>query len=49
MGIIGGFILAIIGMIYNWWNGDVGVMIYVFSFIISIIYCYKYNGSEWAV
>jgi hypothetical protein len=49
MGLIGGAILAVIGIIYGWWNADTGPLVYVFIFIVCLLYCEVYNGSEWAM
>lgn len=47
MGLIGGAIFAIIGIIIGWWNGDIGALIYSVILSLSLLYCIKYNGSEW--
>ena len=49
MAIIGGFFVALIGMIMGWWNNDVGVLIYVLFFGFGLLYCNKYNGREWTI
>ena len=49
MGLIGGFIIGVIGMLLGWWTDDGAIAIYVLSFIIGIFYCMKYNGKEWTV
>lgn len=47
MGLIGGAMLAIAGVIMNWWSGNAGAAIYVAIVSTSIAYCDIYNGSEW--
>jgi len=49
MGLIGGAILAVIGIIYGWWNAYTGSLVYALIFIVCLLYCEAYNGSEWAV
>ena len=47
MGLIGGAVLAFIGIFKGWWNGDIGSLVYVLIFSVSLLYCSVYNGEYW--
>lgn len=48
MGLIGGAILAVIGLILGWWDNEVGSLVYGIIFLLAWLYCLECNGEDWA-